>query len=171
MNLRNILIVAASAIALTAVASNALAAGTVSQTATASAQIVSPYTLTKTTDMLFGMITRPSNASSNTVTLDASDAVTLTGAGNGATVSSTTSTARFTLSGAPTTYSTSQGVVMTPTGLGTVSASTPVATTGTYGTIPAAGFQELRVGGSFSINAATPSVPYSGTLTLTVNYF
>lgn len=86
------------------------------------------------------------------------------------TVASTTSTARFTLTGSPTTYSTSQGVTMTPVGLGTVSASVPVATTGTYGTIPIAGSQELRIGGSFTITSATPAVPYSGTLTLTVNY-
>ena len=137
--MRNILIAAASTVVVASLATSALAAGTVSQTATASATIVSPYTLASTSNMQFGLITRPSNANSNTVTLDANDAVTVTGTGNGATVASTTSTARFTLTGSPTTYSTSQGGTMTPFGLGTVSASVPVATTGTYGTIPIAG--------------------------------
>ena len=170
MTVRRILIATGSAIALAAMAGSALAAGTVAATANASATVVSPYTLVKTSDMQFGTVVRPSNANSNAVTLDANDTVTVTGTGNGSTVSSTTSTARFTLTGTPTTYSTSQGVVITQTGLGPVSATLPVATTGTYGTIPAAGFQELRVGGAFSINSATPSQAYTGTLTLTVNY-
>lgn len=165
-----LLIGAAAVTVLASIATGAMASGTVSQTSPASATIVSPYTLSTTTTMAFGLITRPNNANANTVTLDANDTVTLSGTGDGALVASTTSTARFTLTGTPVTYSTSQGITMTPVGLGTVNAATPVATTGTYGAIPGAGSQELRIGGSFNITSATPAVPYSGTLTLTVNY-
>ena len=170
MKMRRILLGAAAVTAFASLGTGAMASGTVSQTASASATIVSPYTLSSTTTMAFGLITRPTNANANTVTLDANDTVTLSGTGDGALVASTTSTARFTLAGAPTTYSTSQGITMTPVGLGTVNAATPVASTGTYGTIPVAGSQELKIGGSFTITSATPAVPYTGTLTLTVNY-
>ena len=170
MKMRRILIGAVAAAALASLATGAMASGTVSQTSPASATIVSPYTLATTTTMAFGLITRPTNANANTVKLDANDTVTLSGTGDGALVASTTSTARFTLTGTPVTDSTSQCSTRTPGGLGTVNAATPVASTGTYGTIPGAGSQELKIGGSFNITSATPAVPYSGTLTLTVNY-
>ena len=43
-------------------------------------------------------------------------------------------------------------------------------TTGTLGTIPAAGVQEIRYGGQFDMGSATPAQAYTGTLSVTVNY-
>jgi hypothetical protein len=169
MTIRNILVTAASAIALTTLATSAMAAGTVSQTATASAQVVSPYTLTKTTDMLFGMVTRTTTGT-DTFVLSDTDTITkaVSSTGNGAVVTSPVSTARFQLSGVPTTYSTTQ-VITGITGL-TVTAATPTVSSGTFGTIPAAATQELKVGGQITVSSATVAQIYSGTLTLTVNY-
>jgi hypothetical protein len=171
MTLRNALIAAGSAVALASIASAALAAGSVTATANSTATIVSPVTLTKTQDMAFGQVVRPSNASPNTVTLDANDTVTLSGAGNGSTLASTTTSAKFNLTApAGTTYTTSQTLTFTTVGLTGIGASSPVATSGTLGTVPPAGIQELRFGGHFDISATTTAQPYTGTLSVTVNY-
>jgi hypothetical protein len=171
MTIRNALLAAGAAAVGVSIASAALAAGSVQATAPASVTVLSPISLTKTQDMQFGQIVRPSNASSNTVTLDANDNVTLTGAGNGSAIASTTQSAKFNLlAPAGTTYTTTQQLSFTQTGLTNVQASTATATTGTLGTEPLAGIQELRFGGSFDITSATPAQPYTGTLSVTVNY-
>jgi hypothetical protein len=159
------------AVALASLSGAAFAAGSVSTSANATATIVSPVTLAKTQDMAFGSIVRPSNASPNTVTLDANDTVTLTGAGNGSTIASTRTSAKFNLTAPPgTTYSTVQTLSFTTSGLTGIAASLPVATTGVLGTVPAGGVQELRYGGQFDINSSTVAQLYTGTLSITVNY-
>jgi len=171
MNIRTALLATGAAIAATAIASSAFAAGSVSATAPASVTVISAVTLTKTQDMQFGQIVRPSNASTNTVTLDANDTVTLSGGGNGSTIASTTLSAKFNLNAPPaTTYTTTQQLNFTQAGLTNVAPSLPVATAGVLGTVPAAGIQELRFGGQFDVSSATPAQAYTGTLSLTVNY-
>jgi hypothetical protein len=162
---------AVSAAALSALASGALAAGSVSATAPASVTVLSPTTLTKTQDMLFGQVVRPSNANTNTVTLDVNNTVTLGGAGNGSIVASTTSSAKFNIiAPAGTTYATTQALTFVQTGLTNIGASLPVATTGSLGTVPLSGVQEIRYGGNFDMGSATPAQAYTGTLSVTVNY-
>ena len=170
MNLRNVLIATGVAIAVTAAAGSALAAGSVSTTANASVTIVSPVTITKTQDMVFGTVVRPTTGT-NTIILNASDVVSKTGAGDATLLAGTTTSAKFniTVTGA-TTYTTTQTLTFTATGLTAVAASLPVATTGTIGTIPAAGTQEIRYGGQFDIDPATPPQTYTGTLAVTINY-
>ena len=159
------------ALSISGLAGAALAAGSVQATAPASVTIVAPVSLTKTQDLQFGQVVRPSNASANTVTLDANDTVSLSGAGNGSLVASTTTSAKFNLSApAGTTYSTVQTLGFNQTGLTNVAASLPTATTGVLGTVPASGAQELRYGGSFDISSGTPAQAYTGTLSVTVNY-
>ena len=170
--MRNTWIAAGVAVSAAAfAATGALAAGSVQATANSSVTVLSPTALTKTQDMTFGQVVRPSNASANTVTLDANDTVTLSGAGNGSTLASTTTSAKFNLT-APggTTYTTTQTLTFTQTGLTNIGAASPVATTGTLGTVPVAGVQELRYGGQFDITSATPAQAYTGTLSVTVNY-
>src|SRR5471032_301017 len=94
MNIRNILIAAGSALALTALATSASASGQVSATANASVTVVSPTTITKTQDMVFGTVVRPT-AGTTTVQLDTSDHVTASGGTGGSVVASTTSSAKF----------------------------------------------------------------------------
>jgi hypothetical protein len=158
-------------LALGSLAGAACAAGSVSATAPASVTVLSPISLAKTQDMQFGQVVRPSNANTNTVTLDANDSVTLGGGGNGSLVASTTLSAKFNLQApAGTTYSTTQQLTFTQTGLTNIAASLPTATAGVLGTVPAAGIQELRYGGQFDMTSATPAQAYTGTLSVTVNY-
>ena len=173
MTIRNILIATGSAIALASLGTAALAAGSVQTTAPASVTVLSPTTITKTQNLVFGSVIRPSNAGSNTVTLDVNDTVTIgnAGGGNGAAVASVTSSAKFDVTAPPAThYSTQQSLVFGQAGLTNVAASSPTATNGTLGDIPAGGVQELRYGGSFDMNAGTPAQAYTGTLSVTVNY-
>ena len=171
MTTRNILIAAASAAAMFGMATAAFASGSVSTSAPATVTVLSPTSLTKTQNMAFGSVVRPSNASANTVTLDVNDAVTIAGAGNGSIVSSTTSSAKFDFTApAATTYTTTQGLSFLQTGLTNVGASAPVATTGALGTVPAGGIQELRYGGNFDMTSSTAAQNYTGTLSVTVNY-
>ena len=170
MKLRNILTATGAAIALSAAAGGALAAGSVSATATATATIISPVTITKTQDMVFGSIVRPVTGT-NTIILNTSDVVSKTGAGDASLIAGATKSAKFniTVTGA-TTYTTTQTLTFTTLGLTGIAASLPVATTGTLGTIPAAGTQEIRYGGQFDIDPATPPTTYIGALNVTVNY-
>jgi hypothetical protein len=172
MNMRNILVAAVAAAALASIGGNALAAGgTISTTAPASVTVLSPTNITKTQDMAFGSVVKPSNASTNTVILSTSDTVSLTGAGNGSIVPSTVTSAKFNITApAATTYSTTQTLAFSDPGLTGVAPSLPVATTGTLGVIPAGGAQEIRYGAQFDMTASTPVQTYNGTLTVTVNY-
>jgi len=161
----------AVALALGALAGGAYAAGSVSATAPASVTVIAPVTLTKTQDLAFGQVVRPSNANSNTVILDTDNTVTLSGGGNGGIIASTTSSAKFNLTApAGTTYSTTQSLAFTQNGLTGVAASLPVASAGVLGTVPAAGIQEIRFGGQFDMTSSTPPQTYTGTLSVTVNY-
>jgi hypothetical protein len=171
MTIRSGLATTALTVALTSLATAALASGSVSATAPASVTIIAPVSLAKTQDMQFGQIVRPSNANTNTVTLDANDTVTLTGTGNGSLIASTTSSAKFNLTApAGTTYSTVQSLGFTQNGLTNPQPSLPTATNGVLGTVPASGLQELRYGGTFDMNNATPAQAYTGTISVTVNY-
>jgi spore coat protein U-like protein len=171
MIIRNALIAAGSALALSTLATAALAAGSVASTAPASVTVLAPINLTKTQNLVFGSVMRPSNASPNTVTLDTSDTVTLTGGGNGSIVASTPTSAKFNLTApAGTTYTTTQALSFTLPGLTNIIAGAPVATTGTLGTVPVGGTQELRYGANFDITSSTPAQTYTGTLSVTVNY-
>lgn len=168
MNTRNFLLAATGVIAMTSVSTAAFAAGTVSATAPASVTVLSPFTIAKTQDLAFGTVVRPQTGSI-TVAIDANDIVTSNGPA-GTVVSSTTSSAHFLLTGLTTAYTTTQTLAFTQPGLTSISVPTPVATTGTFGALTPAGTQELRVGGQFTMSAATTAQLYTGTLTLTVNY-
>jgi len=170
MKLHKIIVGAVVLTSTIALATAASAAGSVNATAPATATIVSPVTLTKTQNMAFGSIVRPSNANTNTVTLDDSGTVTLTGAGNATLVTSTRTAALFNVVGiAGTTYTTTQGLVFAPA-LANTAAAVPVASSGTLGTIPGGGAQELRFGGSFDITSATLAQAYTGTLSVQLDY-
>ena len=171
MNTRNILIAAGAALAVSALATGALAAGSVSTTANATATVLSPVTITKTQDLAFGQVVRPSDANTNTVTLATNGAVTISGAGNGSVVNSPTTAAKFTIT-APvaTTYTTTESLTFTQAGLTSIGPSLPVAETGALGTIPVGGTQVIDYGGHFDMTAATTAQNYTGTLSVTVNY-
>ena len=176
MKLRNIIIAAGSALALSAaLAGGASAAGTLNATAVSSVTVVSPTTLTKTQDMNFGTVVRPSGASGNTTfKLDTSDHVTATG-GDGSVVASTTTSAKFNLVTVPSiAFSTSAVLTFAPAGLINISAGTP-SITGATGAGPtfnlaANGTAVLAYGGQFDVTPTTAPQTYTGTLAVTVTY-
>jgi hypothetical protein len=174
MKLQNVVLAAVSATVLALAATSASAGGGLTATATASVTVLAPVTLTATQGLDFGAVTKPGNTGANTVVLDAtSSVVTLSGTGDGARAAGggTVSAAKFNIVGpAGVTYTTTQNLTFAQTGLTKVSASAPVAATGSLGVIPASGMQELRFGGAFELSANTPVQAYSGSLTVTVSY-
>lgn len=172
MNIRNTLIIAGAAIALSSLAGSAFAAGgTVSATANASVTVVSPTTLTNTQAMAFGTVVRPTGLNGNTTfALDTLGNLTATG-GDGSIVASTTSAAKFNIGTmAAITYTTTQTLTFAQAGLINIAASAPQVTTGTLGTVGANGTQEIRYGGQFDVTPTTTAQAYTGTLTVTINY-
>lgn len=175
MAYRNILLASAGALALSTLAGGAFAAGTLNASAVSSVTVVSPTTLTKTQDMAFGTVIRPSGASGNTTfKLDTSDAVTATG-GDGSVVASTTTSAKFNLVTSPAiTFSANAVLSFAPAGLINIAAGTP-AITGATGTGPtfnlaSSGTAVLTYGGQFDVTPTTAPQTYTGTLAVTINY-
>jgi len=172
MSMGKVLIAAGSALAASALATGALAAGTVNATANASVTVIAPTSITKTQDMVFGAVVRPSALSSGntTINLDTLDHVTATG-GDGSVIASTTNSAKFVISSvAHITYTLSETLSFTQPGLINVGPSAAVATTGTLGDVPAGGNQEIRYGGHFDMTPSTTPQNYTGTLAVTVTY-
>jgi hypothetical protein len=164
-------IAALKALAILAVPTAAFAGGSVTATAPVSVTILAPVSLEATQALAFGSVTKPSGAAGNTVNLDTSGAVTITGGGDSTHPASPTAAAKFDLVGpAGTTYSTSQSLSFDQPGLSHGVATSPAAGAGTLGVIPAGGVQELRFGGAFDLSAATPTGAYTGSLSVTVNY-
>lgn len=160
-----------AALAGVGAATSALAAGSVVQTASASASINVFVSMSGTQNLAFGTIVKPGNANPNTVSVSNNGTRSISGAGDGSLGAGSPTQAIFSLTApAGTTYTTSGSLTMTPAGLDNVTANTPSVTSGTLGTVPAGGIQDLNVGGSFDVTAATPAQSYTGTLTLTVDY-
>jgi hypothetical protein len=163
------LVATACALGLAGAAS---AAGSVAQTAPVTLTVATAINLTKTTNMAFGTVIKPTNANTNTVVLTPAGAISVTGTGDGSTVNATPhSQAVFSLvAPAGTTYASVTGLSMTPALPNTAATTVPTTTTGTYGTVPVGGVQDLNVGGQFDVTATTVVQAYTGTLNLTVNY-
>jgi hypothetical protein len=170
MNIRNTLIAAGSALALCAASTSAFALSSVQGTANASVTVVAPTAITKTQDMAFGSVVRPT-AGTTTISLDTSDHVTASGGTGGSVIAGATGSAKFNIvvQGA-TTYSLTQTLSFDQPGLLNIAPTTAVATSGTLGTIPGAGTQEIRYGGQFDMTPATPAQTYTGSLSVTVTY-
>lgn len=166
---RNRLAAAGAALALFVVA-GAASAATVSATANATATIISSTTITKVQDMEFGTVVRPTSGS-NTFSLGTNDAVTVSGAGDGSVVASTTSAARFTLaSQAAVTYTLAPTLSFVQSGLSNIVVGTPIALSGTLGTLGANGSQDVKYGAAFDVSSTTPTQAYTGTLSVVVTY-
>jgi hypothetical protein len=163
---------AAIAVATLSLSATGASAGTVTAVAVVSVVILAPGAIEPTQGLAFASVTKPRNAGSNTIALDATTSkVTLSGSGTATMTTGAVSAAKFKVAGQPgLAYSTSQSLVFTQPGLTGVSVSVPVASEGAAGVIPASGVQELRFGGGFAFNAATPAQVYAGQLSVTVNY-
>ena len=179
MKLRIALATAVLAIA----AASAASAAEVTATATATATIIAPGQITKTRDLKFGTIVKPSSGT-NTVTVASAAAAaatpTVSGGGNGLVpTSGQASAATFRLVGSPGQLYTVTGNALTFTSaagnLSSVGSESPVSAANTLNTLPGSsastpGVDDLYVGGHFDITSATAPATYTGTLSLTVNF-
>jgi hypothetical protein len=177
MNLRNLLAGAAFAVALAGLAGAADASTPASATATASATIVSPSTLAATRNLAFGQIAKPTSGTS-TITVPSAAAASATPTINGGNAYVTTNgqayAAVFQLTGTGgqgyTIDSTTLSFTNSANNLASVGAETPVSASGTVGTLPTSGVDQLYVGGHFDITSSTAVTTYTGTLVLNVTY-
>lgn len=166
----------ACALTFAATATSAFAQASSTQNTTGSTRIIQPIALTKTTDLAFGSVVRPTSGT-NTVAIDqATGARSLSGGGNAAAAPSTTSRAAYSVAGeGAQTFSITVPATFNMT---RVSGSeilavtlTSTATSGTLsGTLGSAGAATFGVGGSFPVATTTVSGNYTGTFDVTVAY-
>jgi hypothetical protein len=172
MTFNRVLIGAAALAATAGMATGALAAGTVTANATATATIVSPVSLAVTQNMAFGSIVRPLNGS-NTVAIGTNNDVTLSGGGDATiVVAGTKTSAKFTINApAGQTYTPSAVLTMNGGLTGVLAGATPVVDSGSVGALGAAATsQVITYGGQFDVTSSTNPQLYSGTLALTISY-
>ena len=150
--------------------------GSGSASSSATANVFRAVTISKTADIGFGKIVRPS-AGSGSVSLTAAGVRSVTGTGSFAFASPAPTSAAFSVSGEggqaitvtiPTSFTMTSGantltVTTASTGGGVQTLS---GTLGNAGTPPTA----ITVGGSFPISSTTPTGTYSGTFNITVQY-
>ncbi len=163
------------------VAALALAGPAVAQTsatvsASSTATVIQPLSLSKTTDLAFGSFVRPATGTNNIVIDPGTGNRTLTGGGNATLATSTTSRAAFSVTGegaqtfaitvpASVTIARSGGAETLPVTL------TPSAATGTLsGSAGANGSATFGVGGSLPLDNTAVGGSYVGNFNVTVGY-
>ncbi|MBS0334318.1 MAG: DUF4402 domain-containing protein [Proteobacteria bacterium] len=145
-------------------------AGQVTATALATVTILDPSSITPVRGLSFGAVTRPANGQANTVAMDASGRVVMSGAGNGAVGSSGFAAARVELAGAPgQVYSVSQSLSFEGQGL-SHAVGALAGSNGAARVIPASGVDVLSFGGSFQVDRSTPDGRRVGALNIIANY-
>ena len=165
-----------AAAAVSAIAAPAKAQSSATASTTASATIVQPITLTKNSDLAFGSVVKPTSGT-NTVTInETTGARAVSGAGNAALATSTTSRAAYSVGGeGGQTFSITVPSTTTITRSGgsetlTVNLVKTGATGTISGSIGSAGTAAFGVGGNFDVASTTVSGAYSGSFNVTVAY-
>jgi Domain of unknown function (DUF4402) len=164
------------AVALTSVMSSARAApmvhGSVTATASVSVNVVAPQTISSGQSLTLRSVIRPANGRVNTVTVDPNGKMSVAGAGDAALTGDHPAVSGvFQIVGEPNTaYSLTQSLRFDQPGLRDVTAILGAPSSGVAGLLPASGQQEVRYGGAFKIDAATPAGRYTGALQVMANY-
>ena len=164
------------AMAALGVAGPALAQGTATASASATATVLTPISVSKTSDLAFGAMVRPGSGS-NTISIDAATgARTLSGSGNASLATSSPTRAAFSVGGdGAQTFSITvpSPVNITRTG-GTetvpVTLSASAATGLLSGSAGNAGSASFGVGGSLPLDTSVVGGSYTGTFNVTVGY-
>jgi hypothetical protein len=162
--------------AVSGLASTAYAQNSASATASGSATIIQAITISKTADLGFGTIVKPTSGGANTITVSSTgNSRSITGAGNGVAANAAgVTSAAFTVTGeggsafsisVPSSFNMTSG---TNTLVVTTSQSATTATLS--GSIGATGSQTFGVGGSFPVATNTTSGSYTGNFVVTVSY-
>jgi Domain of unknown function (DUF4402) len=171
---KNVLYAIAGSIIAASLPGVANAQSTASANATGSTTIVRPITLTKTADLAFGRIVKPTSGSGTVTMADSADTVAAA-SGAIALTGITTSRAKFTIDGeggqavsvsVPATLTMTKGadtitVTLDPDLGSSVTLSNALA---------AAGSASLNVGGNFTLPSAQATGLYTGSFTVTVAY-
>jgi hypothetical protein len=168
--------IALAALAFGSAAAVSGQAAPASQSAAATAEIVAASQLTKTRDLVFGRISKPTAGTSTiTVPSGTSGTVTPTVTGGNASIPTTgqASSAAFHITAPANTQFTIQTNSLSMPGLTNVGSETPFASgmtliAGTYTLTGTDG--DLYIGGHFDVTTSTPEGIYNGTLSLTVNF-
>jgi hypothetical protein len=177
-NVRRIIPFITGGAALAALASPAMAqnGATAIATATGSVTIVQALTISKTADLGFGTIVKPTNANSSTITIAASgNGRTITGTGNAIGANNTgTTSASFLVQGEGAQHFTVTANNFNMTSGSNTLAVTVINPTGTTGLLSGnlgtLGSLVMGFGGSIVLSSATPSGAYSGSLVVQVAY-
>lgn len=170
-----ILKIAAGGAALAALATPVSAQNAASATASASTTILQPLTISKTADLNFGTIVKPTATGTSTITVSSTGSRTITGSNAVAANTAGVSSAAFLVRGeggqqfgitVPASFKMTSG-----TSTLTVTTSNPVGATGVLsGSVGSQGTLALGIGGTLKITKATVSGAYSGTFKVTVVY-
>ncbi|MCR5875190.1 DUF4402 domain-containing protein [Phenylobacterium sp. J426] len=166
-----------AAVALSLAAAPALAQTSSSTSVTGTMNVTQPLQLSKTTDLTFGTIMRPSSGSGNVI-IDATTGVrTVTGNATGVTggANATPTRAAFTVTGEGNmniTVTVPGSMTMTRGGLDpiTVSLNSTMGGGQLSGPSGSTGTASFGVGGQLSLSSSTPTGAYSGTFNVTVAY-
>ena len=162
--------------AVFAVAGEAAAQSSATQSTSGTGTIVQPLTLTKNNDLAFGSIVRPSSGTNTVVINETTGARALSGGGNAAAITSTTSRATYTVDGeGGQAYSVTVPANFTMTrGGGVETLLVTLVSTASSGTLSgsagSAGSAAFGVGGSFPLTSTTATGAYAGSFNVTVAY-
>lgn len=165
---RKILLAGGAAVVASAMASSALAQASASTSATASVTIFQPITVSKTSDLQFGRVIRPSTGST-VYTVSAADGTTGVTGGDGIFSGSTTPTrAVFTVNGEGGQAFSITSDTTAASGLINLVKS---AASGTLdGTIGSTGTATFGVGGNVTLTSASATGVKTGSFNVTVTY-
>lgn len=165
--------ISAAALVLATVSAPAFAQSSATTSANATTRIIQAITLTKTADLAFGNVVKPSTGSGTVTIGSGADTIAVTGTGAAA-ASGTTSRAKFTVGGeGGQTFSVTvpASVTMSSGANNLVVTLTGDAATGTLsGALGSAGTATVNVGGAFPITNTTASGNYTGSFNVTVAY-
>jgi hypothetical protein len=168
---------AIAVVALTVVAAPAFAQSTASTTGSGSITVIRPLTITKTADLKFGTVVRPSTGS-GTAVVSAAGARSVTGGVVGLASGDTPAAAAFTVAGEggqsvsvtiPATFSMANGsdtLTVTTSNSLTGSAASQVLSNA----MGAAGSLAFTVGGSVPVASTTTTGAYTGSFTVSAAY-
>ena len=168
---RKLLLAGAAVIATTAAASSALAQASATTSATASVTIFQPITITKTADLSFGRVIRPSTGTTIYTVSEATGATSVSG-GDGifTTGGGTPTRAAFTVNGeGGQAFNITSDASVTNGGV-TINLVKSAATGTLSGTIGSAGSATFGVGGNVTLTNASATGVKSGTFNVTVSY-
>ena len=168
---RKLLLASATAVAMTAMATSALAQASATTSATASITIFQPITINKNSDLQFGRVIRPNNATPTVYAVNAATGAATATGGTGIFSGSVTPTrAVFTVNGeGGQAFNITSDASVTNGGV-TINLVKSGATGTLDGTIGSAGTATFGVGGNVTLDNSSPTGVKSGTFNVTVTY-